>query len=264
MKKISAILIISILALCQDTTAQNPDSSPLIDVSYIKSNSAEYEKFEREIWKPINRQMISEGRKSGWYLYRLKYPQGATAEYDYVVVNVYQNWNHLTFSANELPAIIKKVNPSINVETLLKNTDENRTVVWRQLFRLMGQAVENEAKPSKYVVANEVKAVKGQESEYVKMELTYFKPFHTARAAEGIMNNWGLYKREMPYGEKFAYDYVTFNGYATWEDITKQNPPTAWKTVHGDLNFNEVHDKILSKRATVNVECWELLDYATR
>jgi hypothetical protein len=265
MNTMSAFLVATALLIVNhNTIAQNPDSSLFIDVSYVKSNSENYAKFETEIWKPINKQMISEGKKSGWYLYKVKYPQGSKAEYDYVVVNVFHDWSQLTFSANDLPAVVKKINPSLSVETLLKNSSEKRTVVWRQLFRLLGQAVGKETTPSKYVIANEVKVVAGQESEYVKMEQTYFKPFHTARAAEGIMNNWGLYKREMPYGEKFPSDYVTFNGYATWEDITKQNPPTAWKTVHGNLNFSEIHDKILSKRVTVNVECWELVDYAVK
>ncbi|HEV8512620.1 MAG TPA: hypothetical protein VGQ59_05070, partial [Cyclobacteriaceae bacterium] len=173
-------------------------------------------------------------------------------------------WNLLTPSASDVITAIKKANIDLTLESIIKSTSEKRILVWTQLFRMQGMAVGHEAKPSKYLIANEVKAVPGQEGEYVKMEQTYFKPFHTARAAEGIMNNWGLYKREMPYGEKFASDYVTFNGYATWEDITKQNPPTAWKTAHGNLNFNEVHEKILSKRQTVNVECWELLDYAVK
>jgi hypothetical protein len=244
--------------------SQNPDSLRYIEVIYIKSTSTDFEKLEKEIWKPINKQLVADGKRSGWYFYKVKFPQGIKAEYEYVVVNAFKEWGLLTPSINDVNTAIKKANLDLTPESIIKSTSEKRTIVWTQLFRMMGMAVGHEAKPSKYLIANEVKTVAGQESEYVKMEQTYFKPFHTARAAEGIMNNWGLYKREMPYGEKFASDYVTFNGYATWEDITKQNPPTAWKTAHGNLNFNEVHDKILSKRQTVNVECWELLDYAVK
>src|SRR5215831_15752407 len=208
------------LSLCANGRifSQNPDSSRYIEVIYIKSASADFERMVKETWKLSNRQLISDGKKSGWYFYRIKYPRGEKADYDYVVVNAFHDWNLLT-SSNDYSI-------------------EKGVVIWKQLFRMMGMAVGHESKPSKYLIANEVKTVAGQEGEYVKMEQTYFKPFHTARAAEGIMNNWGLYKREIPYGEKFTSDYVTFNGYATWEDITKQNPPTAWKTAHGNLNFN--------------------------
>lgn len=264
MKKIIFLLPVCFLFVSFTTYSQNPDSSKYIDVSYIKSRSADYVNFEKEVWKPIHQQLIKEGKKSAWYLYKVKYPQGTTANYDYVVVNVFPEWNQLAPSAADLPEILKKINSKLKPDSLLKKTDALRNVTWRQLFRLIGQAVAKEPNPSKFVIANEVKSVAGQENEYVNMEQTYFKPFHTARAAEGIMNNWGLYKRELPYGEKFDYDYVTFNGYATWDDITKQNPPTAWKKAHGDLNFNEVHNKILSKRITVNVECWELIDYVIK
>jgi hypothetical protein len=261
----TVFLFVTLLILCVGKVfSQNPDSSRYIEVIYIKSLSTDFEKLEREIWKPINKQLIADGKKSGWYFYKIKYPQGAKAEYEYVVVSAFREWSLLALSASDIIAAIKKANLNLTLESIVKSTGEKRVLVWTQLFRMQGMAVGHEAKPSKYLIANEVKTVAGQESEYVKMEQTYFKPFHTARAAEGIMNNWGLYKREMPYGEKFASDYVTFNGYTTWEDITKQNPPTAWKTAHGNLNFNEVHHKILSNRQTVNVECWELLDYAVK
>jgi len=260
------ILCFIALTLCAgvELFSQNPDSSRYIEAIYMKSTSPDFEKLQREVWKPINKQLIADGKRSGWYFYKVKYPQGIKAEYEYVVVSACKDWSLLTPSANDIVTAIKKTNLDQTLESIIKTTAERRTLVWTQLFRMQGLAVGHETKPSKFLIANEVKTVAGQESEYVKMEQAYFKPFHTARAAEGIMNNWGLYKREMPYGEKFASDYVTFNGYATWEDITKQNPPTAWKTAHGNLNFNEVHEKILSKRQTVNVECWELLDYAVK
>lgn len=264
MRKRVVLFFISFFLISINNFSQNPDSSKFIDVSYIKSKSADYAKFEIDIWKPVNHEMIKAGKKSGWYLYKLKYPQGATADYDYVTVNVFPQWDQLVLSADDFAETLKKMNSKLSVDSLLRKTDAMGNVVWRQLFRLMGQAVAKEMAPSKFVIANEVKSVAGQEGEYVNMELTYFRPFHTARAAEGIMNNWGLYKREMPYGEKYPYDYVTFNGYASWNDITKQNPPTAWKKVHGDLNFNEIHSKILSKRMTINVECWELIDFAVK
>ena len=107
-----------------------------------------------------------------------------------------------------------------------------------------------------------MKTIPAHANEYVKMELTYFKPFHMERVARGIMSNWSLYRPALPYGDKYEYDYVTLNGYATWEDITKNNPPDVWKKVHGDLNFDEIHNKILSMRNTINNELWELVAFA--
>jgi hypothetical protein len=111
---------------------------------------------------------------------------------------------------------------------------------------------------------NEVKTVPGQEGEYVKMETTYFKPFHAERVSRGLMNNWSLYKPSLPYGTKHDHDYVTLNGYKTWDDIIKNPPSDVWGKVHGNVNFNEIHSKILEKRMTVNNELWELVAYSVQ
>jgi hypothetical protein len=239
--KISPLLLTTLVLLCNHgAIGQNPDSSPYIEITYIKDSDGSNLSPEKQ----LQQNLVNDDKKSAWYFYKVVYPQGANAEYSHIAVSVFSKWSQLGSPTKPL--------------------DARSVIVWRQLYRLLGQAVAKESKPSRFIIANEVEAHAGEESEYVKLEQTYFKPFHTERALEGIMNNWGLYKREMPYGEKFAFDYVTFNGYATWDDITKQNPPTAWKKAHGDLNFNEIHDKILSKRTTVNVECWELLDYVVK
>jgi hypothetical protein len=257
-------LLLFLSTTATEAFSQNPDSSKYLVVEYMRSKTGDYISLETKIWKPIHQQLINEGKKSAWYLYKVKYPGGATAPYDYVVVDVYPEWNFLETPFSDVAPALKKVNPKLSMDSLIKKTERSRDMAWKQLFRLMGQAVAKEAKPSKYIVSNEVKTVPGGENEYVKLEQTWFKPFHAARAVLGIMNNWGLYKRELPYGEKYPYDYVTLNGYLTWADITKQNPPDAWRKVHGDTNFNEVHEKILSKRITVNVEVWELVDYAVK
>ena len=76
------------------------------------------------------------------------------------------------------------------------------------------------------------------------------------------MNNWSLYKTNLPYGEKFEFDYMTLNGFDTWEAIIVGIPADIWKKVHGNLDFNSIHDEILPKRNTVNNELWELVAFA--
>ncbi len=249
------------LFIWQPLHAQNLSGSKYIDVSYIKPNSSVYLNLELNVWKPVNQQLIEEGKKEGWYLYKVKYPVGTTTDYSFVVVNVFSTWSQLEDLHADFDSMLKKVDPSYNSKDLFAKTEAARQVVWRQLFELQGIAVEGLSVPSKYVIVNEMKVVEGESSSYVNLEQKYFKPFHTERAKAGIMQNWSLYRRSMPYGTKFESDYVTFNGYLEWEDITKQNPQGIWKKVHGNVDFNEIHDSILSKRLTVNNEMWELVDF---
>src|SRR6478609_4256505 len=111
------------LTLCVigEALSQNPDSSRYIEVIYMKSTSPDFEKLQREVWKPINKQLIADGKRSGWYFYKIKYPQGAKAEYEYVVVSACKEWGLLTPSANDVAAAIKKANLDMTLESIIKS-----------------------------------------------------------------------------------------------------------------------------------------------
>jgi len=240
---------------------QSTPVSKYISMAFIKSKSPDFTQSE-EIWSSVHSQLIKEGKKVGWYLYRVKYPVGSSVAYDYVRFNVFTDWKQVEAPYAGVNDVIKKVYPAVNVMEFNKKTDQTREVVWEQLFQVIDEATNKIKEPSKFIVVNQMKTVKGEEGEYVKLERTYFKPFHVERVARGVMNNWGLYKPAIPYGEKYEYDYVTLNGFSTWDAIIANNPPDVWKKVHGEANFDEIHNKILAKRITVNNELWELVAFA--
>lgn len=246
---------------CQNLFSQT--SAPrYISIAFIKSKTDEFLTLEKDRWAAIHNQSIKDGKKSAWYLYDVKYPGGEKAHYDYVQFIVFENWKQVEMSGNDVDETIKKIHPKLNVAEFKVKTNQSHEIVWEQLYEVMDEAVTKPDRPSEYVVVNQVKTMAGAENEYVRLERTYFKPFHAERVAIGIMDNWGLYKPVFPYGSKYEYDYVTLNGYATWEDIMKNNPPGPWKKAHGDVNFNEIHSKILSLRMTVNNELWKLVTYS--
>lgn len=237
--------------------AQNPDGSKYLHISYFKANTSDFLQTEMKVWKPVKALEVSSHQKVAWYFYKVKHPTGSSASYDYVSISVFKDWEQL--GAKSLDNF-KKVHGE-KAELYLKESENSGKETWNQVFQLMGQAVEKEKEPSKFIIVNEMKVKTGETQAYVNLELTYFKPFHTARAEFGIMNNWGLYRNFLPYGEKYESDYVTFNGYSEWGDIMIQNPPNPWKAVHGDIDFNKIHEETVGKRATTNNELWELVDY---
>lgn len=256
-------LILFLLCGCLNVAfSQDNRVSRYISVAFIKSKSDEFLAIEKGTWAPVHRQLIKEGRKIAWYLYQVKYPSGSNVSYDYVRFDIFTEWKQVEAPYAGVNEIIKKTHPGLDVPAFNKQASQSRDLVWEQLYEVIAEAANKVKVPSKFMVVNQVKTVPDSESEYVNLERTYFKPFHAERVAIGIMNNWGLYKRMLPYGEKYEYNYVTLNGFTTWEDIMKNNPPGPWQKAHGNLNFNEIHDKILSKRITVNNELWELVAFA--
>lgn len=259
--KIALMSTILLSGISYDTRSQN--SAPkYVDMAFIKSKSPDFIALEKEQLTAVHRQLIKEGKKVAWLLYKVKFPTGAQAPYDYVRFNVLTDWKQTEASGASLQDAFKKVYPNVDVIEFNKKAAQSHEIVWEQLFQIIDEAVTTK-EPSQFIIVNQVKSVAGEESEYVKMERTYFKPFHAERVKAGVMTNWSLYKTSLPYGTKYEYDYVTLNGFKTWEDIIRNPPAGTWEKVHGKLNFDEIHTKILSKRMTVNNELWELVAYAT-
>lgn len=248
------------LLLSNTIWAQNPNGSSYLSVSYYKVHNRDFETLALNILKPLHQHMVKEGAEVAWYLYKVKLPRGSEIPYHYISVTVQGNWAQVGESAEDY---LTEVHGE-DAATFMDQLEESASMVNLQTYQCLGQAVSPEKKPSNFIQVNEVKTNAGAENDYVALELKYFKPFHLARAAAGIMNNWGLYKRLLPYGERFDTDYVTFNGYATWDQINLQNPPNPWKTVHGELDFDQIHRNILETRATFNNELWELIDYIVK
>ena len=242
--------------------SQNVNTIKYISVAFIKSKSSDFTSIEKEFWVPVHKQLVKEGRKVAWYLYKVKFPTGKDMKYDYVRFNVFTEWKQVEAPYGGLSEIIKKAHPTLDPKDYMARSDQSRELVSEQLFQLIDQAADKIKNPAQFIIVNEMKPIAGSEDKYVELERKYFKPFHAARVEAGVMNNWGFYKRALPYGAKFDYDYVTYNGFMTWEDIIKNNPEGLWKKVHGNVNFNEIHSEILSKRITVNNELWELVAFA--
>lgn len=259
-----SVLLYLSLSFCCNFFSYGQNSRPpkYISMAFIKSRSEDFLLMEKKEWVQVHQQLIKEGKKIAWYLYRVKYPGGSSAGYDYVRFDVFADWKQVEAPNGNAGATTQIVHPNLDVSDFTQKTAQCGEIVWEQLFEVVDEAFNKVNEPSKYIVVNQVKTVQGAESEYVKLERTYFKPFHAERVTIGIMNNWSLYRPMLPYGDKYAYNYVTMNGFSSWEDIIKNNPPGPWQKAHGNTNFNEIHDEILSKRVTINNELWELVAFA--
>ncbi|HYG17348.1 MAG TPA: hypothetical protein VD816_00400 [Ohtaekwangia sp.] len=179
---------------------------------------------EKEQWLPIHQELIRQGRKTAWYLYRVRYPEGIDKKYDYVRFDVFTDWKQVEAPYRDLAAVVAKVHPRLKSDELIAHRAASGTIVWEQLHQVIDEAVTTKV-PSQYIIVNEVLTVPGAEREYVTTETTYFKPFHAERVNQGLMNNWSLYKPSLPYGTNYDHDYVTLNGFKSWDDITRNPPP---------------------------------------
>lgn len=114
---------------------------PVVSIHYMKAapgGGAEYEGIETEVWKPIHEARREAGALRDWVLYRVQYPQGTEAPYDYVTVNVYDSW--ADYDQQELDRWVAEVHPDRTLEELIAEADAARDYVrgeiWRPVDRL--------------------------------------------------------------------------------------------------------------------------------
>lgn len=114
---------------------------PVVSIHYMKAApglAAEYERVETETWKPIHEARQQAGALRDWVFYRVQYPQGTEAPYDYVTVNVYDSW--ADYDQQELDRWVAEVHPDRTLAELIAEADAARDYVrgeiWRPVDRL--------------------------------------------------------------------------------------------------------------------------------
>ena len=134
-------LLIGAAFLAGGWVALQTAPAPVVSIHYMKTapgGEAEYEAVETGTWKPIHEARQQAGVLRDWVFYRVQYPQGTEAPYNYVTVNVYDSWED--YDQQELDRWVAEVHPDRTLEELIAEADAARDYVrgeiWRPIDRL--------------------------------------------------------------------------------------------------------------------------------
>jgi hypothetical protein len=94
---------------------------------------ANYEKLERDYYKPLHAEFIKKGAMEGWGIWS-KFP-GNMKDYQYVAVNMFSSPEQM-WSGNYGEAF-KKLFPAMKPEDLAKKTNEARTITESFMWKLL-------------------------------------------------------------------------------------------------------------------------------
>jgi hypothetical protein len=113
----------------------------VVSIHYMKTapgGEAAYEAIETGTWKPIHEARQQAGALRDWVFYRVQYPQGTEAPYNYVTVNVYDSW--ADYDQQELERWVGEIHPGRTLDELIAEADAARDYVrgeiWRPVDRL--------------------------------------------------------------------------------------------------------------------------------
>jgi hypothetical protein len=246
----------------QDEKIEKED--PIVVFSYMKSKNGDYEKMEKEIWKPYMNQEIKNGRMLFWAVYDVAFPSGKNTEYDFVTINVYASIEQLENSWIGYEKRIKKVHPGLDLTKLEKRTEDSRDLVWNEAFRLLASADSKIGEAAKVIVANRMQSKPDKYNEYIRMELKTFAPAHKISVKQGYRKNWHFLSRAMPYGSEYDYDFMTFDSYDSMSQMGKATPANVWQDAHPDKDIEAIWAELNPEKLRILMrgEVWINIIYA--
>ncbi len=141
-------LLLALVSFCAGTMvsavasppAQTQTASPVTLVSFMRvppGGAAEYQRLEREVWRPIHEERIRSGEMVGWDLYSVRFPGGVEQPYTHVTVDTYGSLADLDRSG---AAAVARVYPTRPLGELLAEANATRervrTELWTRLESL--------------------------------------------------------------------------------------------------------------------------------
>lgn len=261
MKRLISILAIATFCLFFNNplNAQNDDQA-LVVVEYMKVKPGMWDKYIEceQAWKIIHQERVKAGYITNWELERVVFPSGTMAEYDFVVITHFKNWDAIDAEDGSTFATIMKAMPADKSE-IANNAEDYRDLIKREIWRAADMVFSPDAKNPKYRVENFMSIPTDGWGQWVEMETKFAKPFIEKSIEMGNRAGWLIGSMVLPRGDEFPYQVSSIDFYNSWEDMNKSDRK-AWEAVYGDMEDEEIGERINSSRRIVRSEVRVLVD----
>ena len=121
-----------------------PESGPAqfkyLKVNYMKvapGNDGMYLEAEKNIWKPVHEQFVKAGQSAGWSLWTELFPSGYGLDYQYATVDYFSDFSQIGMA--DFNAAFKAAHPTGDMDELMKQTNDSRTLVRSELWEVLDQ-----------------------------------------------------------------------------------------------------------------------------
>ena len=221
-----------------------------------QGDGGRYMNMEKEYWKPMHQELVSQGKILGWYLYRIQF-SGDGDEYNYVTVTHYQGSKNFNAFNQELVA---KAHPNKKWEDISKETGRGRVLAASRLLQWHLQSFqEDQREPCKYAVLHYMKSTPG--FGFFEQRRDYVKPAFDQAVQDGKMEGWGMWQMVFPSGADMPFNYVTADFYNDFDKIGNAGMGAYILKQNGEQKGNEIMQKMGENRRMAKNELWQLIDY---
>ncbi len=261
------ICFLSAFLLSCGVKAQSGNDKPVyIAVNYIRTQPGKFrdyldllKNYSRKVWE----YNFKQGKSLGTYVNSMLLPSGSSADYDITVITVSTDLKFLLDDSLSPQMMLKKLNPEYSDSYLQSIGDQFlhvRSMVKREIFTALAE-INPTAPPTKYYTTDYMKATTGKEDDYVKLEKEVWMPIHKERIKLGVLTDWALAQKYMPYSSKDPYDYATFNFFNDINFLQDSKYTEAIKKAFPNVDINKSLDSTNSARTIVKEELWKLQFY---
>ncbi|MGE0129641.1 MAG: hypothetical protein AB7U82_16300 [Blastocatellales bacterium] len=250
--------------------AQAPAAPKYALFEYMKiepGKGADYRKLEQEVWMPIHRERVKAKLIRSWALWGVRYPGGASREYDVVAITLYDNFKDLE---NSYPAeVFTKAHPNMNTTEMNAKTSAARKMVRTEVLAIVDAALPGAedprsqpgAAPAKYARFDYKKIEFGKANEYVSNERKYYKPFWQEHVNQNAMRGWAVVGARFPGGTDREYGFITIQAFDKFEQLEGNTASLgAWVKANPNINAAEITAKMGAISKTVRTEVLTLID----
>jgi hypothetical protein len=242
------LMLVAAAIPCVSAAQEEAGGTLYVEVSCMKSTSADYVDVETEIWQPIHQQAVKQGKQAGWAVYWVLH--GDRSVCDYYTVNTYRGLEQLN-AAGDPSEYFAAAHPGKNWDEAWQRTVASRDHVRSQLWVWLDGVPGGD---HRFMAVNQMYAEDGPA--YVQFEQETWKPIHQALVEGGHSAGWGLYALSSPHGSSIPYNYGTV-------DLMKQLGPVpiaeAIGSAHPDADVAAILQQGLDLRDHVLGETWMLI-----
>ena len=229
----------------------------------VKPDSASaFQKFAADEVHKLAQGRVGDGELTGWYLLRSVWPQGESADCDYIVVALFPNLPH-PLGDQELTAAIKKTGLNITPDDYRKHRDAVSKLVSVGIYQ--NQALVGAPKKGDFFEVSYMKVTQENLFDWIDYEKKVWKPFAEQLVKDGKQDGWSLNTRVMPNGADQPFQGVTVDVYPSMDAVFADDPQffDRFRKAHPDMEFGTTIERFEKLRTQSIVNLYELEDIVT-
>ncbi len=256
------------LIFSQNLLAQKESRTVFFEMTKIKKMNDDLMSVENQIIKPFVQERIKQGNQLAHVVFKVHFPSSQDGAYDYVMMDVYNNFEDLNLGREKFMEIAYQTFPNANIPKMIERYEAAIHQASSEVFELEAEAIPGpgggEGSTAKFVQVNHMKVSPKNSSAYAKMEKEIFMPLHKEAIKSGKMHDWLLVQRIMPFGTDWDNTFMTIDVFNKWSDIRGVRNDGIFEKVHPGKDINDIWKEMMDLREMTRAETWEIVNVVNK